>query len=616
MTRPDDPRSLGWLVLLVTLALSAKMGLTQIDRMNPDAMGYCRVAEYLAAGRFDLGVNAFWGPLLSWMILPGVFLGLPSMPLARLAFVVCAVLSVAGAWRVFGLLGLRGVLRLGLGLTAALHAAWWAGGPIAGDLPMVAALVWLFAGLLERDPASPARQDLACGALVTLAFWGKPAGGPFAIALVIATWVLRAALGESTWGHAAGRAFRAGLASALLLAPWVLALTTTYGEFTVTRSAGINHAMTGPGAKNRGYHPSFSHVHQPREGRVTTWEDPTEVSYDGIAWTPSSVELLHWQLQVARTSFDNIRRALRDLDGGWLGLVALLLVPLGALASPRARERWRQVWLVLPPALMTAMYLPFYAEPRYLYALWPVLLAALGVLGKQLASEEGAADAPAERQRVAGALLALVLVVPMAHAGWTRYQALLASPDGQLANIRTLAKIVRDHGEVGPVVSWAPNGNQAVLPTGTYLAWQLGVPWLGTMGNGAADLEQVRELGGRILLVRHYRGGQRAPAWVTEQAGGVLLGELAAWSGTFVGGHFQVFQLPAPAPPAPPPSPPAPPPDPPPPEAPDPDPPPAASPTPVTTTSGLQIREVRIEFLPAPTGPVTTSPAPSPEAQP
>ena len=61
-------------VVLYLLA-AVHLAILSRDQINPDGISYIQVARNCAAGRFDLAVNSYWGPLLSWILVPFVWLG-------------------------------------------------------------------------------------------------------------------------------------------------------------------------------------------------------------------------------------------------------------------------------------------------------------------------------------------------------------------------------------------------------------------------------------------------------------------------------------------------------------------------------------------------------------
>src|SRR3989442_5565017 len=52
---------------IIALAIA---GWINRQALNPDGVAYMRIASYYAAGRMDLAITGYWGPLLSWLLVP------------------------------------------------------------------------------------------------------------------------------------------------------------------------------------------------------------------------------------------------------------------------------------------------------------------------------------------------------------------------------------------------------------------------------------------------------------------------------------------------------------------------------------------------------------------
>ena len=84
---------LGYALYAVVLGVAAARN---VDRLNPDAIAYLRIAHYAATGQLDLMISGCWGPLLSWLIAPLLAVGVDSLVAARvvLALSACFLRSV------------------------------------------------------------------------------------------------------------------------------------------------------------------------------------------------------------------------------------------------------------------------------------------------------------------------------------------------------------------------------------------------------------------------------------------------------------------------------------------------------------------------------------------
>ena len=89
------------------LALAAA-GWINRQALNPDGVAYMRIASYYAPGKMDLAVSGYWGPLLSWLLVPWLKAGVTAVAAARIVMALSAVYFLWACWRVFVGFGLRG----------------------------------------------------------------------------------------------------------------------------------------------------------------------------------------------------------------------------------------------------------------------------------------------------------------------------------------------------------------------------------------------------------------------------------------------------------------------------------------------------------------------------
>src|SRR6266496_4293123 len=82
------------------IALAAA-GWINRQALNPDGIAYMRIASYYASGRMDLAISGYWGPLLSWLLVPWLKAGVTAVAAARSVMALSAVYFLWASWRVF-----------------------------------------------------------------------------------------------------------------------------------------------------------------------------------------------------------------------------------------------------------------------------------------------------------------------------------------------------------------------------------------------------------------------------------------------------------------------------------------------------------------------------------
>lgn len=457
--------------------------------LNNDAVAYLRLAEYYANGDFSLAVSGYWGPLLSWLLAPLLALDCPPWLAARLVMGLSAIFFFAGCTRFFLILPWDDAWKKVGIWVAALVSLPWSVANITPDLLLAGLMALVWASLYRAGMSRSPRGGFAAGALAGLATLAKAVALPVAF-LTASGWLLcrSSTAGESSqnkWSTLG--TFLLGLG--ILIAPWVAVLSHHYGQFVFTRAAAINHALAGPEGMAH-YHPTFTSFHTPPPGRLTSWEDPSEMNY--TTWKPwDSPRHLWHQIKVMLVNAAKIQLMLTTLFLDWP-------VVLGwwwwqhrlRRNAARPKEHPPHVRLAAWGLIsMMVVYVPNYlrmADQRYFHPALPLLLVA----GVWMA--EGFAELLPQARSWFQKLLPWSFVLPAcALLFWWLPPKRTA---GQLS--LWLARELRAQNLRGPIAGSAlqPGGR-----VGLMTAYYLKVPWFGDQPG--ADAETCWKSGANLFLV-------------------------------------------------------------------------------------------------------------------
>jgi hypothetical protein len=538
---------LRWL-FAVQAALLAVAAVRNLHQLNPDAIAYCRIAGYYAGGQWELAVTGYWGPLLSWLMVPLLKAGCAPLTAARVVMAVSGVVFLAGAVAVFRAFRLPPKAMLAGASIAAGWSVFWSVRNISPDL-LLAGLAGLAMAATLRAVLAPCRQfalaasngevaatasrqherAIAAGMWWGLAYLAKAVALPWAV-LVTAGFALFATGGRPELRRElAARLGVTWLCLALVAGPWVAALSLHYGKFTFSTTGPIAHALAGPGEESR-YHPAMVTLHTPDAGRVTQWEEPSRMAYR--FWSPfASGESFRHQFGVVMRNFKTMFEWLapfeawlsaneRPLWRRWLGTFDLL--GFGALAIVLLVSHPAYVWrccnlrrgrmAVLVIGLLAGLYLPFFVmaeDNRYFYPAWPCLwVAALAALPR--------------KRSWRGRLFSLVTASFAATAVLWCGAALRGLPNPAAEAALRLGSELKAAGQAGPLAG------SGLLPggrAGLYTAFLLGERWLGDEPEAAPD--RCAAAGARVVM----RARESRPATVAAFASSPEWRELPQPSG-------------------------------------------------------------------------------------
>lgn len=404
---PADTRGNGLFILAVVIfaSVAATFKSSFAYWTNTDATAYISIARQYMAGGLVQAINGYWGPLYSWILVPGLATGAAPLAAARWTSLALGLATLfAVRWLALRLGASRRSIGV-LGLCLAVPLVSYSVIVVTPDVLLLLLLV-LYCGFVLPETYRERRfQGIPAGLFAGLAYLAKSYALPFFVAhftLINLLHLYRAgaASGGSPAGPDAGvrrRAvlfnFATGLAVfVLVVGPWVGALSHKYGKFTFGTAGQRAHAMVGP--EYYGDDPVFMTLIDPPTPDATSyWDDPSVVEM--VTWRPwQSEDLFYHQLRVLGI---NLWATVRELTAVISFALATLLYGLGVVlgggrppvSGPRSSpgsasaatpppdlEAYTLLRKTALPLLITVGvyaggYMPVFVEIRYL---WPVVV--------------------------------------------------------------------------------------------------------------------------------------------------------------------------------------------------------------------------------------------------
>ncbi|HEU4719863.1 MAG TPA: hypothetical protein VFS59_00760 [Gemmatimonadaceae bacterium] len=349
-----------------------------------DELSYLSAAARYARGDLS-GVNAYWAPLLSWLLTPLLALGVPAATASDIVSVFSGLFALQGARALIRTTTGTGWLASLLDYTMVPIALYCAMLYLSPDLLLAGILAWYFSIVLHRDYPMRASAGYLSGVLGGLAYYAKM----YAFYFFAAHFVL-VNVGHYLWADPATRAnvrrhfLRGMLVFAAMVAVWVGAMYAKYHIVTLGLTGKYNYAIVGPDVPDRPIlRIGFSA--EPRPGNTSAWEDPADFYRNAAArecclkrWSPLATRqgMTH-QLRLIKT---NLAITLEQFQL-FSSLSYAVIVVCVLLCIPRlsdARAHLPVLLALLALGLYPAGYLLVYSEERYL---WPMLFLLVALSG-------------------------------------------------------------------------------------------------------------------------------------------------------------------------------------------------------------------------------------------
>lgn len=545
------PHPRTWLVPAAAVAIFVAGGLTLVPRyacvISTDAISYITIAQRYLAGDVLRAVNGYWGPLTSWLMIPGLAAGLDAVTAGRVAALLLGAALLAALWRLAKYFGLAGAARAVFLFGAAPLVLYYVFHNVGADLPVATALAWYLVLILDPGYADRPRRGAACGLLGALGYLSKSYNFFFfATHFTLAT-LLRCRAARSRPGEvrALRRQYAGGMAVFLAIAgSWAGVISLKYGRPMISSTGSYAFAISSPEAAWRGGDPiRYAGFFPPLEGGPNAWEDPGRLPIE--PWSPlrSAADLRYALGRSAGTARDEaliLWEATPAAPAVFIAYVlSVLFAGLGARgpgssgdAEPAQDRRLRAALAISAFVVYAAGFLPLYVVERYLWI--DVLLLLL--MGAEAVRWIAALTFPASpmKRSAAAAVMSLLLVVSFLPAPL----AYLARGYDRGPDRISLDRLKKIGGEIR--TRWNLHGNAAsndYFTSSALLAFFGRLPYWGTMRPDLPGPDLAGELGERDIRYFFLWGEGETELWLPP-------GSIDVTSGAYKG--LRIIRLPRP----------------------------------------------------------------------
>ncbi|MHB8092085.1 MAG: hypothetical protein ACYDH8_10890 [Syntrophales bacterium] len=335
--------------------------------INTDAPTYIAIAEKYATGHISDAINSFWSPMISWLMVPFLLLGMEGL----VAFKFIGL--IAGVFAFFALKKLlldfsvsedvSHILMLGL------FPAFYAFTLITVNPDFLLAVILLFymQKIISLDYGKSYRNSIVCGLLGAAAYLTKGFAFPFFVSHFTAMNLFRYFATVDLFHRKRIRAsFLLGLSSFMLISVlWISIISLKSGRVTFNDAGSYNYKLI---VRDHWRMPfdriGFIAPPDPMAGSV--WDNPNllfaEVDrpFGGIK---------HRMAAIGRNSVKNIFDAINAFQASSLfSMTIIIFSVLHLMGLPTREILVNRVFLILVTIfLYTAGYLPLLVTKRYLY---------------------------------------------------------------------------------------------------------------------------------------------------------------------------------------------------------------------------------------------------------
>lgn len=261
--KPADQQLL-FVILCFLLLFAGSWPLYQYI-VDVDGVGYAAIADQYAAGHWKEAINGYWSPLHSWLVIPLLKLGIPT---------IAAFKSTNGLFAVIVLVLFRQLLKqqsvpvklhLPALLTAVVMLLYYAWYELAADLLLVVLLLSYFLLTGSEDFLYNRKKNAAAGVLGALCYLAKAYAFPFFLLHFILLHLLLNRKSKE-WSNLLTGLF----AFFLICLPWIVLLYNKYGQWMTGTAGKLNMSWYLVPERNT----SLIFFPPPHQHAASWWEDP------------------------------------------------------------------------------------------------------------------------------------------------------------------------------------------------------------------------------------------------------------------------------------------------------------------------------------------------------
>jgi hypothetical protein len=339
-----------------------------------DGIGYISIAKSYMSGNLYGAINDYWGPLISWLMIPFLFFG--KTPVA--ALYSTKILSLILGF--FTMIGLRQlsyrfemdeVIRTVILFAIIPAVLYFSLSIVTPDLLMVCVLVYYLAVIFNPKYPNKLSNGILCGISGALAYLTKSYGFTFFIAsFVILNFLQYFRDSDKIRRRKVLKNFILGFTIFLMISViWIGLISSKYEKLTFGTAGEYNHALVGP-------QPQVHNNYSQKIYKLGPVANPV-VSKQ---WSPfSSLNNFKYQLSLIWKNTFKIGVMVNSFS--YLSLLIILAYILMCIQPPRKLISQNQVLYPLVTILICAGgYLLILVEERYIWLIYVLLILMGGYL--------------------------------------------------------------------------------------------------------------------------------------------------------------------------------------------------------------------------------------------
>lgn len=253
-----------------------------IHGINPDSISYISISKKYFDGNFSETINAYWGPLFSWLLLPSFLLEIEPHIFSRILYGIFSIILFILLKKFFIKLELNDKIKtLGIYFFI-LPAVFFSFYRLTPDyLLLILTLTYVY--IVTNDNYWKKKRLILLSTLLgALMFLAKSYGLMFFISFQTILLITEFLANKKFNKNILLNYLMSLLLFAIIISPWIFLLSQKYDRFTMSTSGSINLRIVNPELNFR--HPPIESgfVAPSDDYAVSAWDDPDLDKYPSL----------------------------------------------------------------------------------------------------------------------------------------------------------------------------------------------------------------------------------------------------------------------------------------------------------------------------------------------
>ncbi|NYB26384.1 MAG: hypothetical protein HVN34_03465 [Methanobacteriaceae archaeon] len=360
-------------LILTVLGVYLLIGLVLLNHYqyltNSDGISYISITQKYLIGDWENAINAYWGPLLSWLMVPFLFFSsspLENLYLAKLLNLIIGFFIIIGVKLLSDKFGIKNEVQIAFLFSLIPAMLIFSFVNINPDLLVVCCLVFYLSFFFDEYYSYNLKNGIFCGLFGGLAFLSKSYAFVFFLFHFI-VFNFYFYFGTVSNRKVILKNFLLGLSIFFIISgAWIGVISDKYGYLTIGTSGGYNYEIVGPESQGQAW--SYQGLMKPpNNSAVSAWEDPS--IYKMNSWSVfSSGDNFKHQLNLIWKNSVSILRIF--VNYSILSLIILIGAILFVIKTDSKESRRKITCLLVTILIFSVFYIFIVVENRYLWLVY------------------------------------------------------------------------------------------------------------------------------------------------------------------------------------------------------------------------------------------------------